>query len=218
MARAKIRGLVPSAVDVLEDLMETGAQRVRLGAAKEVLDRGGLPARAETHIEIDVTMDEQIEGLLRSLSERKAGVGTDIQDAEVVEGDGVPPEYGVGADGRWGALVVEDGSAVDGMAGSGAPESEGNVGAGVGSRGAEMQGAPEVRGSDSGVPAGVLPGRGTAGAEGQEVGQEGVPLSVGVQDEGAYTRPPSEGETQREREERLLSEGASWQAHPHKSE
>jgi hypothetical protein len=203
----------------LEDLMETGAQRVRLGAAKEVLDRGGLPARQETHVNIDVTMDEQIERLLRSLSERNAGVG--IEDAEVVEVEdaGVGTEYGVRGDGRWGSLEgsggVDSRGPADMKEDSGALIVEGSGVAGVGSRGTEDQGPPEEGALREGVDAGVLPGRATAGVE-EQGGGEGVPLSVVGKGVGEYVRTPSEGESERERGERLLREGATWQAHPHK--
>lgn len=88
-AKQRIREMVPGAIDVLETLLESEHDGIRLSASREVLDRGGVPAKAELGIVVDLTIDEEIESMLRSLKrnaerdELKAELN--IEDAEIVE-------------------------------------------------------------------------------------------------------------------------------------
>ena len=56
LADMRLRGLTPTAVDCLERLLRAESEAVVLGAAKDVLDRGGLKAsdRLEVATEIKV--------------------------------------------------------------------------------------------------------------------------------------------------------------------
>jgi hypothetical protein len=88
-AKQRIREMVPGAIDVLEELLESEHDGIRLSASREVLDRGGVPAKAELAIAVDLTIDEEIESMLRSLrrnaerDELKAEF--DVEEAEIVE-------------------------------------------------------------------------------------------------------------------------------------
>jgi len=54
MAEMRVRGLSDEAVDTLERLLRAESESVSLGAAKDLLDRGGL--KAKDHIELDTTI------------------------------------------------------------------------------------------------------------------------------------------------------------------
>jgi hypothetical protein len=52
-----LRGLTPKAVAILEGLLDTGAsEAVVLGAAKDILDRGGLKAKDRIEVEASITV------------------------------------------------------------------------------------------------------------------------------------------------------------------
>ena len=57
LADMKLRGLTPQAVDTLIELLHADSEAVVLGAARDVLDRGGLkaPDRVEVAASITVT-------------------------------------------------------------------------------------------------------------------------------------------------------------------
>ena len=91
-ARERLIELVPKAVATLADLMTNSEQdNVRLGASREVLDRGGLPAKSTHTVEIEVGLDAEIEQLLRGIKRQqvKNTSGDDsldnIEDAIVIE-------------------------------------------------------------------------------------------------------------------------------------
>lgn len=81
--------MVPGAIDVLEELLESEHDGIRLSASREVLDRGGVPAKAELGIVVDLTLDEEIEQMLRSLKRNadrdQLKADLVVEDAEVVD-------------------------------------------------------------------------------------------------------------------------------------
>jgi len=92
-ARERLTEIVPDAVETLATLLDDADSKVRLGAAKEVLDRGGLPARMEFEATLDTAgLDDAIAGLILKL-ERKGTMRLlpdlapeeDVIDAEVIE-------------------------------------------------------------------------------------------------------------------------------------
>lgn len=91
-AKEKLRDMVVPAVDTLEGLMKSEHDGIRLGAVKEVFDRGGVPAKQEHTHAIEVTLDDEIEqliaGVKRQVEQRNNPDKYDdvtIEDAEVVE-------------------------------------------------------------------------------------------------------------------------------------
>lgn len=99
-AKEKLRKLVPVAVDKLAGLMDSEHDGIRLGASKEVLDRGGVPAKQDHHVSIEVGLDEEIEQLIAGVRRQVEGKKTAeqytadlIEDAEVVE-DALPLPLG----------------------------------------------------------------------------------------------------------------------------
>lgn len=110
-AKEKLRQLVVPAVETLEELVTSEHDGIRLGAAREILDRGGVPAKHETHVQLDIGLDDEIEQLLgnvrRQVEQRgkPTEFGDEIEDAVLVEEQpelplgeqvreriGVPPE------------------------------------------------------------------------------------------------------------------------------
>jgi hypothetical protein len=97
-AKERLRGLVGPAVEQLAGLLESEHDGIRLGAAKEVLDRGGVPTRQEHNVSIEIGIDEEIEELIRGVrrqitTPKGDGAVDNIEDAVVIE-DEVPPEIG----------------------------------------------------------------------------------------------------------------------------
>lgn len=96
-AKDKLRELVVPAVETLGELIDSEHAGIRLGASKEVLDRGGLPTRRDVHQHVDLTLDEEIESLIRSVRRQVehrsslTGEGLDIEDAIVIEDEGPLP-------------------------------------------------------------------------------------------------------------------------------
>lgn len=90
-AKAKLKTLVGPAVECLGELLESEHSGIRLGASKEILDRGGVPAKHETSVQIEVGLDDEIEALLgqvkKQITQRnKAADPLDnIEDAIVIE-------------------------------------------------------------------------------------------------------------------------------------
>jgi len=88
-AKEKLKTLVVPAVDVLEELSQSEHAGIRLGAVREILDRGGVPARQEQHLSIDLTMDEEIEQLVsavrRQVTGARAAADASIEDAILIE-------------------------------------------------------------------------------------------------------------------------------------
>lgn len=73
-ARERIQQAAPAAVDVLEELMETAtSEPVRLGAAKEILDRAGVRGGTEIDAKITLEMKPASETIRERLEELKAG-------------------------------------------------------------------------------------------------------------------------------------------------
>ena len=54
MAELRVRGLSDEAVDTIARLLRANSEAVALGAAKDLLDRGGL--KAKDQIELDTTI------------------------------------------------------------------------------------------------------------------------------------------------------------------
>jgi hypothetical protein len=93
-AKEKLRGLVVTAVDRLEDLMDSDHDGIRLGAAKEVLDRGGVPVRHGLDVQVEIGLDDEIEQLMSDVRRQVEGKKTaqeyladGIEDAVVIEDD-----------------------------------------------------------------------------------------------------------------------------------
>lgn len=91
-AKEKLREMVVPAVDTLAGLMDSEHDGIRLGAVKEVLDRGGVPAKQEHVHAIEVTLDDEIEqliaGVKRQVEQKRNPTqfdGVTIEDAELVE-------------------------------------------------------------------------------------------------------------------------------------
>lgn len=88
-ARMKLIDNADAAVDVLLSLTQEGrADQVRLGAAKEILDRAGLKGAPELSVEVahTVSYKDEIQKKLKELKERNAPKEPeeDIIDAEEV--------------------------------------------------------------------------------------------------------------------------------------
>ncbi len=94
-AKEKLRALVVPAVDTLAELMDSEHDGIRLGASKEVLDRGGVPAKREQHVQIEVGLDQEIAELISDIKRQGMNVKAaqdylsddGIEDAEVVVED-----------------------------------------------------------------------------------------------------------------------------------
>ena len=56
LAEMRLRGLTPTAVDALEHLLMADSEAVVLGAAKDVLDRGGLKAADRVEVAASITV------------------------------------------------------------------------------------------------------------------------------------------------------------------
>ena len=55
-ADLRVRGLTPEAVEVLKELLHADSDAVVLGAAKDVLDRGGLQATDRVEVAAAITV------------------------------------------------------------------------------------------------------------------------------------------------------------------
>lgn len=88
-AKEDIRGLVPGAVEKLGELSDSEHDGIRLAAVKEILDRGGVPTKQDVNVHVDLTMDEEIENLLRTLhrnrNREELKEEIEIEDAIVIE-------------------------------------------------------------------------------------------------------------------------------------
>lgn len=98
-AKARLKEMVIPAVDTLDDLLHSDHAGIRLGAAREILDRGGVPARTEHNIQVDLTMDEEIEQLIGKVRAQhratEAAAEAQIEDAVIIE-EQAPVELPVG--------------------------------------------------------------------------------------------------------------------------
>lgn len=84
-ARMRLLGLADKGVDTLEELMDTAqSEAVRLGAVKEILDRGGV--RGGTEIDVNVTAEQSSADILK---DRLAKLRERTIDVNVVEDDTV---------------------------------------------------------------------------------------------------------------------------------
>ena len=101
-AKAKLKTLVGPAVTALEELMASDIPGIRLGASREILDRGGVPAKHEVSAQIEVGLDEEIEALLgqvkKQIVQRNKAIDPmdGIEDAIVIEEEPEPVELPVG--------------------------------------------------------------------------------------------------------------------------
>jgi hypothetical protein len=74
-ARTRLTELVPRAIDTLEDLMENAQQEpVRLGAARDLLDRAGVTVKTQLEVDAHVTgdVDAKVTDLLGQLAKNQA--------------------------------------------------------------------------------------------------------------------------------------------------
>jgi len=73
-ARERIQQAAPAAVDVLEELMEKAtSEPVRLGAAKEILDRAGVRGGSDLDVKMSIEMKPASETIRERLEELRAG-------------------------------------------------------------------------------------------------------------------------------------------------
>tara|TARA_R110000751_G_scaffold34718_2_gene85607 strand:+ start:112 stop:465 length:354 start_codon:yes stop_codon:yes gene_type:complete len=56
LAELRVRGLSDDAVDALERLLRADSESVVLGAAKDLLDRGGLKAKDRIELDTNITV------------------------------------------------------------------------------------------------------------------------------------------------------------------
>lgn len=70
-AKEKLATLLPGALEALEDLLDSPSQGARLGAARDILDRGGLPATQIVDQHVEVGLDDQISLLLGKLAKAR---------------------------------------------------------------------------------------------------------------------------------------------------
>lgn len=82
-AQDRLVKIVPNALGVIEQLLDAPDDKVRLAAAKDILDRAGLTARVKVEGEFTVTMDDEIERLLTRLARPEPVI--DLEDDDVVE-------------------------------------------------------------------------------------------------------------------------------------
>lgn len=91
-AKLRLLGESDAAIDTLMELIEPGtAAQVRLGAAKEILDRAGIKGGADLTVEVQqiVSYKDEVATRLKEIRERKAAMEAKkneiIEDAEIVE-------------------------------------------------------------------------------------------------------------------------------------
>lgn len=70
-ARERLVDLLPSAVSTLEELLASPNGQVALGAAKDVLDRGGLPAKTGVDVNVTIGLDDEIQQLLDGINRQQ---------------------------------------------------------------------------------------------------------------------------------------------------
>lgn len=85
-AKEKLAALLPAATRALEDLLDSPSQGARLGAAKDILDRGGVPIHTAVDTSVDISLDSQILQLMGKLARARdvAYRGSD----SILAGDG----------------------------------------------------------------------------------------------------------------------------------
>lgn len=78
-AKEKLASLLPAALSTMEELLESPSQGARLGAAKDILDRGGVPVHTSVETHVEIGLNEQISLLFSKLADarRVAYEGTD---------------------------------------------------------------------------------------------------------------------------------------------
>lgn len=69
--RERLVDLLPAATETLEALLESFNPSVRLNAAKDILDRGGLDPRKNFDINVTVGLDEEIVTLLAGIKRQQ---------------------------------------------------------------------------------------------------------------------------------------------------
>ena len=77
--RLELNNLRHKAIGTMEDLLNSTMEQVRLGAARDILDRTGMGAVKETKIQKDVKVEQQVKSDLESLADFL------IDDAEVID-------------------------------------------------------------------------------------------------------------------------------------
>lgn len=70
-ARERLAGLLPKALETMEDLLQGNSEGARLGAARDIMDRGGLPVHASVDHHLDVDLDDRIETVLGKLAKAR---------------------------------------------------------------------------------------------------------------------------------------------------
>lgn len=94
-ARRKLQTLVGPAVDAVEGLLDSHSEAVRLGAAKEVMDRGGLPAKQQQDVHVDVTLDSRIELALAKISKQREIASNPVPASTMTLLEGQPVQLGL---------------------------------------------------------------------------------------------------------------------------
>lgn len=96
-AKERLRELVVPAVEHIAELMDSEHDGIRLSAAKEVLDRGGVPAKSDVHHHVEIGLDDEIEQLIAGVKRQGEGKklaaefeSSDIEDAVVIDENGDP--------------------------------------------------------------------------------------------------------------------------------
>jgi hypothetical protein len=90
-AKLRLLGESDAAIDTLMELIEPGTPgQIRLGAAKEILDRAGIRGGADLTVEVQqiVSYKDEVANRLKDIRERKAALERkkeEIEDAEIVE-------------------------------------------------------------------------------------------------------------------------------------
>lgn len=96
-SRKRMESLVPKAIDALEEVTITAAQpTARVSAAKEILNRGGMPANLVIE-DTDKNNSETLYDTLKSIREEKAKVLEELGVSNVddlIEGASISEEEG----------------------------------------------------------------------------------------------------------------------------
>lgn len=70
-AKEKLASLLPAALNTMESLLESPSEGARLGAARDILDRGGVPVSSAVEVTVEIGIDDQIGQFLSRLSEAR---------------------------------------------------------------------------------------------------------------------------------------------------
>lgn len=89
-AQQRLASIVPRALDVVHELLENSPDdRVRLAAAKDILDRAGMSPRIKVDGEFTITVDDEIERLIERLKRPAPVIDIDAIEDDVLDDDDV---------------------------------------------------------------------------------------------------------------------------------